>query len=256
MRDDKYRKKLNLLASKGDRGYPRAIIRFYGPSKERAKKAVLEISDGEKLVFINEYNTNGYDLKWDPSFNKQAFLKIRMFNTQTLDLSNIVLGCHLDIDHSECKFWKNLPRINEFNFSSLTDKGLKYELEPDEDGNLNLMVFKPSNVPGNDIYKGDGCFVTHEGIEYQTNSHVVTATLNSGIWYYGVQSSYVPGPGPDEWFRETNEIKSMKHSILEYFFSNNSLMKREPVYFLVQKLRRIAEQKRNKRLNLTPGGAN
>lgn len=248
MRDDKYRKKLNFLAEKGERGYPRAIIQFFGPSKERAKKAIFKISNGEEVVYKKDYFTNGYNLKWEPSFNKDILLKVRELNAQTLDLTNTILGCHLNIDHPECKFWKKLPKVNEYDFSDLVDRGLKYHLEPDEDGVLNLMVFKPSDVIGNDIYKGDVCFVEYNGVDNQTNSHLVTATLKGGVWYYGVQSGYAPGPGPDEWLNETAEFGVMKLSILKYFFSNNSAMKREPIYFLLQKLTRIAEKKRNKNL--------
>ena len=81
-----------------------------------------------------------------------------------------------------------------------------------------------------------------DGIEYPTDSPIISGLLTDGVWEFGVLSSYAPGPGPDEWFEETTCLTFMKNTIIDYYFSNNSLMKREPIYSLIGKLRLLIEK--------------
>ncbi|MCO7223516.1 hypothetical protein [Pleionea sp. CnH1-48] len=241
MRDDKYRKSINRLAEKGERGFPRASLEFYGPSKSRAKKAVLVIYDDNAELFRSDFNTKGYDLRWDSGFNKEVLQKLREHHVKTLDLSNVVVGCHKSIQHSECRYWQRLTDVKSYDFSELTEKGLVYELEPNEEGSLILTVCKPQSVKGNKIYD-DSCYVELDGIEYPTDSPIISGVLTDGVWEFGVVSSYVPGPGPDEWFEETTNLTFMKNTIIDYYFSSSSLMKREPIHSLIRKLKLLVEK--------------
>jgi len=243
MKNDKFRLKLLKMAMTKNIDYPKASIKFFGASPTRSSKAIVRIYASAKSSSEYEFHSQGNCLSRDSHFNKEVYFLLKSNNVSTLKYNNLSQSCHEEMESDQCFYWKNLSNLNQFGFTRLTAHKLCYELGSGESrlDEYQLCVYKPSGVGGNILKEYE--IGMDEDNEIKIDSPIIFARYFNRMWVYGVDTSWTPGPGPDEWSRSNASIEVMIDDIVAYYFSPDSVMKKIPIYDLCAVLSRVSLEK-------------
>ena len=110
---------LRKKAKKGDQGFPRASIAFYGPDDRKATKAVLGIilRRGDEPM-LHRYFSEEKDARYNIEIQKDILARIEEHEVRSLIMIEKIFGCPHEegIDYPEgeacprCPFWKDRDR--------------------------------------------------------------------------------------------------------------------------------------------------
>jgi len=112
---------LRAKARRGDKGFPRATLAFYGPDDRRASKAVLGIflHDGADAT-IHRYFTEDKDARYSIDIQESIIARLREHQVKSLVMMEKIFGCPHEegIDYPEgepcpkCPFWEGRDRYS------------------------------------------------------------------------------------------------------------------------------------------------
>lgn len=110
---------LRRKAKRGDQGFPRATLAFYGPDDKKATKAVLGIflREGDEGT-IHRYFSEDKDARFNVEIQKDVLARIQEHEVRSLIMVDKIFGCPHEegIDYPEgescprCPFWKDRDR--------------------------------------------------------------------------------------------------------------------------------------------------
>ena len=110
---------LRKKAKKGDQGFPRASIAFYGPDDRKAIKAVLGIilREGDDPA-VHRYFSEEKDARYSIEIQKDILARNQEHEVRSLIMLEKIFGCPHEegIDYPEgepcprCPFWKDRDR--------------------------------------------------------------------------------------------------------------------------------------------------
>ena len=112
--------RLRKRAKRGDQGFPKATLVFYGPDITRASKAVLGIflhHDSEAI--IHRYFSQNADARHETDILESILARLREHNVHSLILMEVIFGCPHEegIDYPEgepcprCPYWRGRDRF-------------------------------------------------------------------------------------------------------------------------------------------------
>ncbi len=114
------KKQLTKRTRRGDKGFPKATIAFYGPDNEKATKVVCGIikTKGSDAGPLKKWFTKT-DIRKSEKVIAEVLLFIEEQQAQTVLMADRIIGCpHEEIvDYPEgeycpeCPFWKNRDRM-------------------------------------------------------------------------------------------------------------------------------------------------
>jgi hypothetical protein len=112
--------RLRNHAKRGDVGFPKATLAFYGPDRKRASKAVLGIflRDGADAI-IHRYFSDVADARYSVDIQESILARIREHDVRSLIMMEEIFGCPHEegIDYPEgescpqCPYWKGRDRF-------------------------------------------------------------------------------------------------------------------------------------------------
>ena len=107
--------RLRDKAKRGDQGFPRATLAFYGPDNKQATKAVLAIflKEGDEPT-LYRYFSEEKDVRFRNDFQEDILARIREHEVRSLAMMEKIFGCPHEegTDFPEggdcpfCPFWK------------------------------------------------------------------------------------------------------------------------------------------------------
>ena len=112
--------RLRKCAKKGDLGFPKATLAFYGPDNTRASKAVLGIFLQHDVdAIIHRYFTDDNDARYTLEIQESILARLREHNVRSLIMMEKIFGCPHEegIDYPKgeacpkCPFWKGRDRF-------------------------------------------------------------------------------------------------------------------------------------------------
>jgi hypothetical protein len=116
---------LERRARKGFRGYPLAIIAFYGYNDQSAVKAVIGIVEeaGAPPAHVKKWSSENGDLRKDAASIKEFFRYIESHEVKSVALTPGIYACphEAGIDYPQgdscplCPFWANVKKPDLFN---------------------------------------------------------------------------------------------------------------------------------------------
>jgi hypothetical protein len=120
--DDRFRKRIAKKARKGNRGWPMAMIAFYGPNLDRASKAVVTIFqfEGDDEAEMRIWLSEASDVRTDPTILREVTEFMDLHGAHSVGMIDGVIGCpHQEgIDYEgewcpdpRCAFWKGRDRF-------------------------------------------------------------------------------------------------------------------------------------------------
>jgi len=114
--------RLRDKAKRGDQGFPRATLAFYGPDNKQATKAVLAIflKEGDEPT-LYRYFSEEKDVRFRNDFQKDILARIREHEVRSLAMMEKIFGCPHEegIDYPEgekcprCPYWKDHDRFSD-----------------------------------------------------------------------------------------------------------------------------------------------
>ena len=121
--------RLRRRAKRGDVGFPKATLAFYGPDNKEASKGVLGIflRDGADPI-IHRYFTEDTDARYSADVQENILARIREHDVRSLIMMEKIFGCPHEegIDYPEggaCPqrpFWENRDRFGAWTRSDQT----------------------------------------------------------------------------------------------------------------------------------------
>ena len=117
---DRFHKRLQKKAKKGMRGWPTAMIAFYGPDTERASKVVVAIipSEHAEVSEMRDWKLDAGDVRNDAHIAEEMLEFIAKHGALSVVMTDGIIGCpHQEgIDYQGpwcpvCEFWKGRDRF-------------------------------------------------------------------------------------------------------------------------------------------------
>lgn len=115
------REKYQKMRKRGFRGYPIATVACYGPTAERASKAVVGILAFEDAEAdpMRKWYSETKDVRADPRIQEEVFRFIDDNAPKSIVIADRIIGCPHEegIDYPEgescplCPYWRNRDRF-------------------------------------------------------------------------------------------------------------------------------------------------
>ena len=120
MMEDRFLNRLRKKARRGLRGWPLAMIAFYGPNLSRATKVTVGIvpTENAEVGELRDWKVDSGDIRTDPGISREILEFIEQRQVLSVAMTDGIIGCphQKGIDYEGewcpvCVFWHGRDRF-------------------------------------------------------------------------------------------------------------------------------------------------